>query len=315
MQVTIPSPFGQHRPLVTFNLEGPVVLRQLKSLGKYLTETEVHTFAFSVAANAILALFPFIILMMTLSTKVLHWPKLGEMVVQLMSFFLPTGQYSVINNMSNLVVAHKHTQIMTVVMLLISSTGVFLPLEVALNQVWGVSKNRNYLHNQVVSTGLALAVGVLAMCSVFLTAVQQTVFTWIFFGHTDNFFFKVLAHGFLAIVAVSASILLFFLIYWILPNRKIPYRAVVPAAILTGLAWEIGKHIYILVLPHLDYPAAYGPFSVSVGLMTWAFITGLIMLAGARFSASLYADSLSAERDVVVTQQAAVAEVAAESAK
>ena len=41
-------------------------------------------------------------------------------------------------------------------MLLITSTGVFLPLEVALNDVWGVKEKRNYLQNQLVSLGLAL---------------------------------------------------------------------------------------------------------------------------------------------------------------
>ena len=33
---------------------------------KYLMHTEVHTFAFSVAANAILSFFPFILLLMNL---------------------------------------------------------------------------------------------------------------------------------------------------------------------------------------------------------------------------------------------------------
>jgi len=33
---------------------------------RYLLRTEVHTFAFSVAANSILSFFPFVVLMMTL---------------------------------------------------------------------------------------------------------------------------------------------------------------------------------------------------------------------------------------------------------
>jgi YihY family inner membrane protein len=314
MQITIPSPFGRRKPITTLNLESRVVWRQLKSLGHYLTQTEVHTFAFSVAANAILALFPFILLMLTLARNVFHSSILETVVGDLMSFFLPTDQTNVIKYMTTLVHAHKHTQVITVVMLLISSTGVFLPLEVALNKVWDVPKNRNYLMNQLVSLGLALAVGVLAMVSVGLSAAQQTFFTWIFFGHTEWWVFHLLAHIFLGIVAVLASILLFFLIYWILPNRRIPWRAVVPSAIVTGLVWEIAKYIYIFMLPRLDFADTYGPFNVSVGLITWAFFSGLLLLAGAHFSASLYADSLSAQRDTVVTQQTAVAEVAAETA-
>jgi uncharacterized BrkB/YihY/UPF0761 family membrane protein len=91
------------------------------------------------------------------------------------------------------------------------------------------------------------------------------------------------------IFAIVAGILLFFLIYWILPNRKIPAMAVLPTAVVIGLAWEVAKYIYVLVLPRLDFESVYGPFRVSVGLMMWAFISGLLLLAGAHFSATRYA--------------------------
>jgi uncharacterized BrkB/YihY/UPF0761 family membrane protein len=38
------------------------------------------------------------------------------------------------------------------------------------------------------------------------------------------------------------------------------------------------------VLPYLDLKALYGPFYVSVGLLFWAYISGLILFAGAQFS-------------------------------
>ena len=44
----------------------------------YLLRTDVHTFAFSVAANAILSLFPFLLLLMTLTRRVLHSQVMGE---------------------------------------------------------------------------------------------------------------------------------------------------------------------------------------------------------------------------------------------
>jgi membrane protein len=91
------------------------------------------------------------------------------------------------------------------------------------------------------------------------------------------------------ILGMIASILIFFLIYWILPNRKVPARAVLPTAVVIGLLWEVAKYIYVLVLPRLDFRAVYGPFYVSVGLMIWAFLSGLLLLAGAHFSATRYA--------------------------
>jgi YihY family inner membrane protein len=261
-------------------------LQQVVALARYMTKTEVHTYAFSVAAQVILSLFPFIVLLLTIAQRVFHSTRMVDVVVQMMSYFLPSNQHFVMTNMRILASAHTETRIFSVVMLLITTTGVFLPLEVALNSVWGVRKNRNYLHNQIVSLGLAAGVSVLAMASVALSTAQQSVLAFLFFGHTNNIFFTFIGDSFLRICAGLASIGLFFLIYWGLPNRKIPARAVLPTAIVMGVLWEIAKYLYILTLPHLDLRSVYGPFEVSVGLILWAFLSGLLLLAGAYVSAT-----------------------------
>lgn len=263
--------------------------QQIVALAHYMTKTEVHTYAFSVAAQAILFLFPFIVLMLTIAQRVFHSTRLVDVVGQMMSNFLPSNQDFVMRNMRILAFAHTRTRIFSVIMLLITTTGIFLPLEVALNSVWGVRKNRNYLHNQIVALGLSAGVSVLAMVSVGLSAAQRSVMAFIFFGHTNNFFFTFIGDSFLRICAVIASIGLFFLVYWILPNRKIPALAVLPTAIVMGVLWEIAKYLYIMALPHLDFRSIYGPFEVSVGLIMWAFISGLLLLAGAYVSATRHA--------------------------
>ncbi len=280
----------------------PVVMQygfgaQLVALAKYMVRSEVHTYAFSVAANVILSLFPFIVLLLTICRRVFHSRAMEGVVADMMRSFLPTGQDFVIRNMQVLAHPQKGVQVFSLVMLLVSSTGVFLPLEVALNDVWGVKKNRSYLHNQVVSLGLAFAVGVLAMMSVASTAGQNSILGWVFFGHTQNVFYQFAVHGAMKFFAVVASILLFFLVYWVLPFRKVPARAVLPTAIVIGLLWEVAKLLYVRALPWLDFQAVYGPFYISVGLMMWAFLSGLLLLAGAHFSATRYTLRLAREAE------------------
>jgi YihY family inner membrane protein len=282
-------PIDQVRPVV--HREG--LWPQVVALAKYMSQTEVHTYAFSVAANVILSLFPFIVMLLTISRQVFHSRVMEQVVGEMMENFLPTSQAFIMRNMQLLAHPHKSTQLYSIVMLLVSSTGVFLPLEVALNKVWGVRENRSYLSNQIVSLGLAFALGVLAMTSVALTAGQQSLLTLFFFGHIHNVVFTFLNGVTLRLCALLASILLFFLIYWILPNRKVPARAVMPTAIVIGVLWEGAKVLYILALPHLDFPSVYGPFYVSVTLMMWAFLSGLLLLAGAHFSATRYALSVA----------------------
>ena len=266
----------------------------LKSLARYLGQTEVHTYAFSVAANAILSVFPFIVMMFTVARDVFHSAGMANSISGMLHDLLPSNQDFVVRNMSLLVHPRGSVQAVSVVMLLISSTGVFLPLEVALNQVWGVGKNRSYVMNQVVSLGLAFAIGVLAILAVVVTTAQTSVLSFVFFGHTDNVVFEVINHLFLQIAVACLSVGMFFAIYWILPHRRLPVRAVLPTAVICGLAWDLGRLVYILVLPHLDLHSVYGPFEVSVTLMIWAFLTGLLLLAGAHYSATRHAVRLAA---------------------
>lgn len=262
---------------------------QIKALAHYMSKTEVHTYAFSVAAQVILSLFPFIVLLLTLSRRVFHSDLMTNVVCEMMSNFLPSNQDFVVKNMRVLAFAHTQVKVFSLVMLFITVTGVFLPLEVALNSVWGVTKNRNYLQNQIVSIGLAVGVAVLAMASVAMSASQRTVLGWLFLGHTGNVVFAFVAHIFLHLVGLLASVGLFFLIYWGLPNRKVPAQAVLPTAIVMGVLWTVAKYVYVALLPWLDFGSVYGPFRVSVALIMWAFISGLLLLAGAYVSATRHA--------------------------
>jgi YihY family inner membrane protein len=253
---------------------------------KYLTQTEVHTFAFSVAANVILSFFPFIVLLMTVVRRVFHSQGMYDVIVQLLRLYLPTAQDFIVSNLGKLVRAHQGIQIVSLIMLLITSTGVFLPLEVALNRVWGFPKNRSYLGNQLMSLGLAFACGVLALTSVALTASNQRLLARAFFGHTDNFIFDAISELVLRFFAILASIAGYFLIYWLLPNGKLKVRWVLPAAVTAGFLQEVAKYAYILALPRLDFKEIYGPFYISVSLMFWAFISGMLLLGGAHLSAA-----------------------------
>jgi membrane protein len=251
---------------------------------KYLLHTEVHTFAFSVAANAILSFFPFVLLLMSLALRVFHSRTMSDVIKELLRDYLPAGQDFVIRNLEALATAKNKAQAFSLVMLLITSTGVFLPLEVALNRVWRFPNNRSYLGNQFVSLGLAFACGILAMISIALSAGNVKLLRFLAFGH-DIFLVRVLGFLTAKVFATVTSMAIFFLIYWLLPNGKVPAKAVLPAAIIMGFFSEILKYSYILLLPRLNFQEVYGPFAISVSMMFWAFLSGLLLLTGAHLSA------------------------------
>jgi len=272
--------------------------RDGKALVTYLLDSEVHTFAFSVAANAILSFIPFVVLLYELALRVFKSPTMVNVVTDMANYFLPTHT-RITNWLPNNIesaaeLSSRHgVQAISLIMILVSCTGIFLPLEVALNQAWGVAKSRNYLLNQTLAFGLALLMVALAVACMFLNAGVQDMLGVAFFHHIDNAAFKTLSYVWMAVTTGVASIVFFFCIYWILPNRQVPWRPILRTSIYTGIVWLIAKLIFVAVLPHLDLGAIYGPFYVSVGLIFWAYASGLILFAGAQFSVARWGDKKS----------------------
>ena len=254
----------------------------------YLLDSEVHTFAFSVAANAILSFIPFVVLLYTLADSVFHRYSDGmiKVIGEMVQYYFPSNQPFVAGQLA--LVAATSTrhgiQFFSLIMIVVACTGIFLPLEVALNQAWGVTKSRNYLMNQVVAFGLAILMAVLGMGSVLINAFSREVLGFVFFGHTDNFVFHGISFVLLAATTGVASIVFLFSVFWLLPNRKVPPGPVLKTAVWTGLIWLGSKFIFDAILPHMDLQKLYGPFYVSVGLLFWSYVSGLILFAGAQFS-------------------------------
>jgi len=262
------------------------------ALIQYLLDSEVHTFAFSVAANVILSFIPFIKLLFTLPQSIFHSEAskavVNGVVNDIAKDFLPAtlkGQDFWMDQFAH--VSRHSMQFFSLFMILVACTGIFLPLEVALNQAWGIAKSRNYLLNQVVAFGLAILMVLLGMSCVMVNAVFRMAENSILPGGLTVFGIDLtggVAYILLAITTGIASILFFFAVYWLLPNRKVPPKPIIRTAIVTGSIWLAARYLFALLLPHLDLHALYGAFYVSVGLIFWGYTSGLILFAGAQFS-------------------------------
>ena len=75
--------------------------------------------------------------------------------------------------------------------------------------------------------------------------------------------------------------------YWMLPNLKIAPARMIPVAVLVGLALELLKYINLLTWPLLKVKLQreYGPFYISVTIILWSFLSAMVVLAGAEWSA------------------------------
>jgi len=249
-------------------------------------ETEVHVYAFSIAANVLLSFFPFLIVIVTLCQSVFHWPSAADAILVGLKDYFPDSLGEFIQyNVKVMVQSRGPFQVLSIIMLLFTANGIFEPLEVALNRAWGVTKNRNYFHNQLVSLGLIFVCGALALASTLLTALNR------------DFWSNMLPAGqslpvsmnllFFKFAALPMMMVVIFLVYWLLPNRKIAPVPVIPVAICVGLVLEVLKYVNLITWPYLRRKLflEVGPFYYSASIILWSTIAAMVVLAGAEWSA------------------------------
>ena len=247
----------------------------------YLIETEAHVYALAISASVLLAFYPFVIVMTAICRDWLHWHAASNAIPLAIEDFFGKGQGGFISrNIQSWAV--PKLRVTSMFLLLFTANGVFEPMEVALNRAWGVTKNRSYVKNQMVSLGLIFACGGLALLSLMLTAVPLQ---WITLG---GWFGAFLERLFFKLAAVPISILALFLVYWLLPNRKVEPRRVARVAIAVGLILEGCKYVNMLVSGWLEekFKADYGVFEHSATLLVVSALAALVVLAGAHWTAS-----------------------------
>ena len=247
-------------------------------------ETEAHVYALAIAASVLLAFYPFLTVMLSFCRDVLHWPAAEQAIhLAIGDFFAGKAGLFINNNLQPWMVPKLH--FLSMLLLLFTANGIFEPLEVALNRAWGVTQNRSYLKNQLVSLGLIFGCGALALLSLVLTALNKA---WMakFTGSHDTILAFATRVVF-KIGAVPVSVIALFLVYWLLPNRKIEPARVAQVSIWVGLALESLKYINMLLAPWLDakFEHEYSVFRYSVTILIWSFLAALVVLAGAHWTA------------------------------
>ncbi len=82
------------------------------------------------------------------------------------------------------------------------------------------------------------------------------------------------------VVALATNTGLFLWTSWYLPHRRIPLRAILPAAVLGGVGFEVLKLLGAYVVPRLvaHSSEAYGTIGVVFALLAWLLVFGRLVV-------------------------------------
>lgn len=273
------------RPQEPINVKAmlPGIWDGLKKTFHFWMETETHVYAFSVAANVLLSFYPFLFVILALARMILGSQAAIQAVVLALKDYFP-GALEASLEQSLVRATRGHLELVSIFVLLFTANGVFEPLEVALNKIFGIRTNRSFFKNQIISLILILACGGLIMLSTVLTAANQQFLNKALGSAAVVSF---IATAFFKVAAVPITCLTLFLIYTRLPNGNVPLDRAVPAAIGVGLLIEILKYFNFLTWPWFSVKLAheYGPFAYAVAIVMWSFLGSMLLLGGAEWAA------------------------------
>jgi membrane protein/epoxyqueuosine reductase len=175
-------------------------------------------------------------------------------------------------------------------LLLWSSSGVFLPLERALNRAWEVEQRRSWWRRRLIALEMAGVFGFFALLSTFLVGTRGYTHAWLSTWVAGSLLpiAEFLYRGIFVAATFGITLCMFLILFERLPNRPMGFRQAFPGALLTALFWQAARSLFTYLLPFFNYRQVYGSIGVVVALMTWVYISSAVMLFGAQVSSSLY---------------------------
>jgi membrane protein len=281
------------------DVTAPRILRRLRAELRFsglaawralveLVNSSDLTHAAAIAYYALLSLFPFLLLLISLLGSVTADENDRIAVLTFVFRYFPTQLDFVAKQLDAFRQTRVQVGIAGSAALIWASLGVFGAITSAVNEAWGVEKQRSFLKHRMVSFLMLVAAGGVMMIALLLvSAVEVAQASW--FGGVLTRFERLEALQSLTF-RYSATILLIFavgLVYYFIPNAKTRFRDVWVGAVLTGVLWRItfsGFSWYIARNSGLTL--IHGSIAAVVVFLLWIYVSAVVLMYGVEFTAA-----------------------------
>jgi membrane protein/epoxyqueuosine reductase len=244
----------------------------------------------SIAYHSLLAIFPLLLLLLGLSGFYIRRFELTGHLSVVLQRYLPVRTDIIMQNLVGITRAYGRIGLLSFLLLLWSSSGVFLPLEKALNRAWEVAERRGWWRRRLLALEMAFIAGCVILIAAAFVGVEILLRRRLgaLLGTSLHPLGAFLYHLLTAVSFFALALLMFVVLFERLPNRPMHLRQALPGALLTAILWEAARWLFTIFLPLFNYRQVYGSIGVMVSLMTWAYISSAVMLFGAQVSRTLY---------------------------
>ncbi len=257
-----------------------ILLTTLRSFGRYSSRG-----AAALAFFALFSLFPLMLLLAVLIGGLLEPAAAQEQIANGLRVFLPEDQTTVDFVQDILVQSLEQSNsfgIVAIITMAWSSLSLFSNLTASLDEIFRVPKGRNIWRLRLQAIGISLALVVLVIAS-FITAGVLRLLSVLLLDQPSLW----LSIG-IRFLPFGLDVVIFALLFRFVPARYVHWDAVLPAALLGAVGWELAKSGFGYYLTNLGgFQFVYGGIATVIVFLFWAYLIAAIFLFSAEFCARL----------------------------
>ena len=251
-------------------------------------ENDLFTSSAAMSYFGLMALFPALLLMLAMSNRI---NAAAELLTHAVDVYPGSAKFlsETIRSMSSV---GTGAFITCVVVTIWAGSWVFAVIERALNRIWRAT-SRTFWHGRALTIGMIGIIGVLLAFSVLITSVvvgiremaarlsPRQMAHYPLMLSMGSAFWQII----FAIASFLITVILFVVVYRFMPKAEVTLRDTLPGAIIGGLLWEVAKYLFAWALNYFHYDQIYGSVGAVVAVLTWSYVSSLILLFGAQLTA------------------------------
>jgi membrane protein len=230
--------------------------------------------------NLLICIIPFILLLLAMAGAYLYSSReVLNYIRHYLETMVPSLDPKITRDILRITRDRKIVGILGIGGLIWTCTWVFSSMRTALNIIFQVKKERGILRGKAIDVLMIFLAGVALLLSMTLTSAITflqgfRVQPLIAMGPVLRWLLKY-------IVPFFFTYSMFFLIYKIIPNRRISVSSAFQAAFFTSILWEATKHLFGWYVLHLGrFSMVYGSLSTLVVFFLWIYYSSAILLLG-----------------------------------
>jgi membrane protein len=246
------------------------------------------TFASSIAYYALLSLFPFFLLLLSILGGVTSDPSDRAAIFDFVLRYFPRQFEFVTTQLTSMQDARIRLGVAGSLLMIWAAMGVFGAVTSAVNHAWGVDKTPSYLKHKLISFAMLVAASVLLLGGLLLvSAINLFEARWFANVAVHSPKLAVLHHFAVRWLSTVVFIAVVGLIFYFVPNAKVRFRDVWVGAVVTGLLWRgalLGFSWYVRDLS--SFNRVHGSIAAVVVFLVWVYISAVLLLYGVEVTAA-----------------------------